>query len=109
MGADNVLDLSPLLRYLADARGAQPERRAALFHATLAAALVDWLVHAAQRSGIDIVATAGGCLLNRLLSGALRDGLQRNGLRFVEALVLPPNDGGLALGQAWVASLTDPA
>jgi hydrogenase maturation protein HypF len=106
--ADNVLDLLPLLRHLADAPCVERERLAALFHATLAAALVDWLVRAAQRTGIDTVVAAGGCLLNRLLSAALRDGLQWSGLRFVEAQVLPPNDGGLALGQAWVASLRGP-
>ncbi len=106
LDSDNVLDLLPSLRYLADApQGTKREQAclAANFHATLTAALVDWLVHAAQRTGIDTVVAAGGCLLNRLLSSALRDGLQRSGLRLVEAQVLPPNDGGLALGQAWVA------
>ncbi|MEW6164858.1 MAG: carbamoyltransferase HypF [Pseudomonadota bacterium] len=96
-----VLDCRPLLASLADAR--DPGHAAALFHATLAAALADWAAQAAVRTGIATVAAAGGCLLNHLLAQALREGLTACGLRFVTAEQLPPNDGGLALGQAWVA------
>ena len=78
-------------------------RAARLFHATLAAALVEWVAQAAQRRGVTTVAAAGGCLLNRLLAQALAEGLAARGLRFILPRDLPPNDGGLALGQAWVA------
>lgn len=97
------LDLYPLLSHLAGHQ--EPARAAAEFHATLAAALVDWVAFAAERTGVRIVAAAGGCLLNRLLSVDLRDGLAARGLQLLEARMLPPNDGGLSLGQAWVASL----
>lgn len=97
------LDLLPLLAHLADATPAACARFAAGFHATLAAALIDWVAHAAQRTQISTVVAAGGCLLNQLLATALRQGLAARGLRLVEAGVLPPNDGGLSLGQAWVA------
>lgn len=96
-----VLDLRPLLAALAVA--ADPAAGAALFHATLAAALVEWAAAAAHRCGIGTVVAAGGCLLNRLLSQALRRGLLVRGLHCLTAERLPPNDGGLALGQAWVA------
>ncbi|MEW6513412.1 MAG: carbamoyltransferase HypF [Pseudomonadota bacterium] len=96
------LDLRALLAVLADAR--DPAEAAALFHVTLAAALIDWISIEAERTGIRIVAAAGGCLLNRLLSSALRCGLAERGLQLLEARVLPPNDGGLPLGQAWVLS-----
>lgn len=97
------LDLYPLLSHLAGYQ--EPARAAAEFHATLAAALVDWVAFAAERTDVRIVAAAGGCLLNRLLSVDLRDGLAARGLQLLEARMLPPNDGGLSLGQAWVASL----
>lgn len=104
------LDLSPLWSYLAD-RGARADLRpdgepAAVFHATLAAALAEWVAEAAAETGIDTVAGAGGCFLNRLLRTALRQALQHRGLRLMEAKHLPPNDGGLSLGQAWVARCT---
>ena len=97
------LDLRPLLLALADANDAG--RAAALFHATLASALIDWVAAAAERTGIRTVVAAGGCLLNRLLASALREGLSARGLRLLEAQSLPPNDGGLSLGQAWVAAV----
>jgi hydrogenase maturation protein HypF len=94
---DGVLDFRPVLAVLADCDDAG--YGAALFHATLAAGLIDW----AARAGVATVAAAGGCLLNRLLARDLASGLAARGLRFATAECLPPNDGGLALGQAWVA------
>jgi hydrogenase maturation protein HypF len=93
------LDLMPLFAVLADERDAG--RGAAVFHATLAAALTDWLVSASPPSAT--VAASGGCLQNQVLGRALRAGLAAAGLRLLEARRIPPNDGGIALGQAWIA------
>ena len=101
--AAGVLDLLPLLAHLAATAPAARGAAARRFHATLAAALVDWAMEAAERQGITTIAAAGGCLLNRLLADALRTGLQRRGLRLLLPQAMPPGDGGLALGQAWVA------
>lgn len=101
--AANVLDLRPLLDELAALPADALTFGAALFHATLAAALADWAAATARQQGLDAVAGAGGCFLNRLLGAALQENLMRRGLRFVAARALPPNDGGLSLGQAWVA------
>lgn len=99
--AEGHLDLLPLFDALGDCEDASAG--AALFHATFAAALCEWVAHAAARTGLTTVVAAGGCLLNRLLQTALRGGLAAHKLRFVQAERLPPNDGGLSLGQAWVA------
>lgn len=99
-----VLDLLPLCDFLTDCEDAAAG--AALFHATLAAALTEWIAVAAANTGIGIIAAGGGCLLNRLLSAQLRDSLARKGLVLLEAQRLPPNDGGLSLGQTWVAGLS---
>lgn len=96
------LDLRPLLASLLDE--SNPARGAARFHATLLAALCDWVQQTAQQQGLDTVAAAGGCLLNRLLAEGLADGLAQRGVRLLRAHKLPPNDGGLSLGQAWVLS-----
>ena len=77
---------------------------AALFHATLAAALADWCAQAARSQALDTVALGGGCFLNSLLSAQLARRLQAHGLTVLQAEAAPPNDGGLSLGQAWVVS-----
>ena len=101
IGADGTLDPTPLLERLvfeADAR-----RGAALFHRALADGLARWVVQAAESSGVRTVALGGGCFLNALLTAMLAPRLEAQGLRVLEARQAPPNDGGLSLGQAWVA------
>ncbi|TJZ74217.1 carbamoyltransferase HypF [Chitiniphilus eburneus] len=98
------LDLSPLLARLADC--GDPAYGAALFHAVLVDALANWLDVAAARSGVRTVAGGGGCFLNALLRGGLQDALARRGLAFYTSQGVPCGDGGLALGQAWVAQRT---
>lgn len=102
--ADGTLDLLPLLARLADETDAG--RGAARFHATLAAALAAHTVAlAAGLVTTNTVALAGGCCANRVLVAGLRLHLEAAGLTVLEARELPPNDGGLAYGQAWVAIL----
>ncbi len=101
IGPDGTLDLLPLLASMADAD--DPAQAAARFHATLAAALADWLCAAADDTGIGTVALGGGCFLNDILTQALTSRLNEKGLQVLAARDLPPNDGGLSLGQAWVA------
>lgn len=93
------LDLLPLFAVLAEEK--DPARGAALFHATLAEALADWLCHLAPTPAT--VVASGGCLQNQVLARALRSRLLSRGRHLVEARHLPPSDGGLSLGQAWVA------
>lgn len=102
---DGRLSLLPLLAALAETSDAG--LAAARFHATLAAALAEWVSVAAERAKIGTVAFGGGCFLNRLLSEDLRQRLTEWGLAVLEARQAPPNDGGLSLGQAWVALHTE--
>ena len=99
--SEGTLDLLPLLARLADERDVA--RGAALFHATLAAALEAWVLRAVDHSGIRAVVLSGGCFLNRQLSRDLARRLAARGLDVLEARQVPPNDGSLALGQAHVA------
>jgi hydrogenase maturation protein HypF len=101
---DNRLDLRPLLLVLAET--ADAGAGAALFHATLVAALADWVEQAAHRTGITTLACGGGCFLNRLLTTGLCQALQVRGITLLTAQALPPGDSAIALGQAWVAQQT---
>ncbi|MGZ5216712.1 MAG: carbamoyltransferase HypF [Caldimonas sp.] len=98
---DGTLDPSPLVARLADADDAP--RAAALFHHAIADGLARWVERAAQSTGVRTVALGGGCFLNALLTGLLVERLAEIGVRALEARQAPPNDGGISLGQAWVA------
>jgi hydrogenase maturation protein HypF len=58
---------------------------------------------AVNRKKYAKIAIGGGCAMNAILMTALRRQLETAGFIVLEALQAPPNDGGLALGQAWVA------
>jgi len=73
---------------------------AAQFHRVLAAAGAA-LVAAQAPSGA--VALGGGCLINRELRSALQAQLRVQGRTVLQATAAPCGDGGLALGQAWIA------
>ncbi|MDA9503772.1 carbamoyltransferase [Bradyrhizobium sp. CCBAU 11386] len=99
-----VLSLFPLLARLATDR-IDPVDGAELFHGTLAAACVDWIGRAARETGITTVTLSGGCFLNAILSSEIERGCIAAGLSPLLPRQLPPNDGGLSLGQAWIAAL----
>jgi hydrogenase maturation protein HypF len=100
---EDVLDFSPLLAHLAQCR--DPEYGASWFHVTVAHGLAQWVIAAARRCQLEQVAVGGGCAMNEVLMGHLRGALPETGIRLYEAQRAPPNDGGLALGQAWIARL----
>jgi len=101
IGPRNVLVLDALFSRLADERDAA--YGAALFHATLVAALTEWVSRTVDALDLPIVACGGGCFLNAILAHGLRCAFAERGIAMLESMAVPPNDGGLSLGQAWVA------
>lgn len=100
--AGGELDLTPLLERLLSA--ADAVEGAELFHGTLAAALVDWTLPALRARGLDRAVLSGGCLMNGVLAEELVTGFHAAGVEALLPRLAPANDGGLSLGQAWVAS-----
>jgi hydrogenase maturation protein HypF len=98
-------DPSPVLRALvADLRrGADTGAMAAGFHASVAHLVGDVAEEQKARTGIGVVALSGGVFQNTLLLGLVRRALEGRRLRVLTHGVVPPNDGGLALGQAAIA------
>jgi hydrogenase maturation protein HypF len=94
-----VLDLLPLLEALRDMT---PAEGADAFHGTLAAALVELSLPALE--GARTIVLSGGCLANAVLAGALAEGFAAHGVEALLPRSAPPGDGGIALGQAWVAA-----
>jgi hydrogenase maturation protein HypF len=79
---------------------------AAGFHDALAAATVIACLRAAERHGLETVVLSGGVFQNRLLLEDVIAALEREGLEVLTPARLPPNDGGIAFGQAAVAAAT---
>ncbi|MET0205381.1 MAG: carbamoyltransferase HypF, partial [Casimicrobiaceae bacterium] len=98
---EGVLDLLPLVQCLADET--DRARGAAIFHATLIEALAAWCVACAREQRLGTVVFGGGCFNNGILASGLLRRLRAEQLEVLEARQAPPNDGGLALGQAWIA------
>jgi hydrogenase maturation protein HypF len=74
------------------------------FHATLADVIVRTCRRLRDRSGLDRVALSGGVFQNAKLLQLAVDGLRRSGFQVYTHHQVPPNDGGLALGQAAIAA-----
>lgn len=101
-----LVDWEPALRSaLTELRSGTPAGPiAAAFHAGLAAAIVD----IARRIGEYSVVLSGGCFQNARLTEAAVAALRAAGHHPVWHERVPPNDGGLALGQAvWAAWSAD--
>ncbi|ABD71795.1 (NiFe) hydrogenase maturation protein HypF [Rhodoferax ferrireducens T118] len=95
------LNLLPVLASLLGA--SDVNQAAARFHATLVAALTDWVLQASAATGLRTLAWGGGCFLNTLLSSGLRQNLEQGGITVLAPVHTSPGDGSIALGQAWIA------
>ncbi len=73
-----------------------PRLAAARFHRALA----NWIVLEARRTGLRDVVLSGGCFQNALLTNLTCELLEAAGHRVHTHQRVPPNDGGIALGQA---------
>lgn len=73
------------------------------FHRTIATAVARGCVRARAAHGVNVVALSGGCFQNRILSESTLALLERDGFDVLLHRKVPPNDGGVALGQAAVA------
>jgi hydrogenase maturation protein HypF len=72
---------------------------AAKFHNTLA----EIILAIAQRAGQQTVVLSGGCFQNARLTANAAERLKRSGFAVYCHENIPPNDGGLALGQLYAA------
>ncbi len=77
---------------------------AARFHNSVASATASALVLLAAERSVGVAVLSGGAFQNRLLLERVSANLRQSGLRVLVPQRLPPNDGGIAYGQAAVAS-----
>ncbi|MEU3889815.1 carbamoyltransferase HypF [Streptomyces sp. NPDC029041] len=100
------LDPAPVLGALiADLRRGTPAAvLAARFHRAVARAVAEICRRARRDTGLATVALSGGVFANALLEEECARLLSENGFAVLRHGEVPPNDGGLALGQLVVAA-----
>ncbi len=101
------LDWRPLLRAVVDdrVRGRDPAEIARAFHSGMAHGLRDAAVALCRSHGLGTVAASGGVFQNALLTDELTGLLEAEGLALWINHEVPPNDGGISLGQAALGAL----
>lgn len=84
--------------------GVPPQTVSARFHLGVAHMIADTARRIGEERGLDRVALSGGVFQNMFLLRHARRLLKSRGLRVYTHSRVPPNDGGISLGQAAVAN-----
>ena len=84
-------------------RGVFSSTIACRFHNTLVRLFTETAIWLREQWGINLVALSGGCFQNVYLLSALLQQLQKRDFKVLIHSKVPPNDGGISLGQTTVA------
>jgi hydrogenase maturation protein HypF len=101
LGTDEF-DVTPMwVEMVADFRaGAEARVIAARFHRTMAEVILHYSRRMRQEFAVQTIALTGGVFQNVYLLTLANDLLAKEGFRVLTQRMVPPNDGGIALGQA---------
>ncbi len=101
-----VVDTRPLIRaiVLDTARGIPAAIISRRFHTTLVELIASVCDHIRGLTQLDAVVLSGGVFMNALLSSEANTRLTGDGFRVYCHRLVPPNDGGLSLGQLAIAA-----
>ena len=97
-----ILDTQTLVQQIVEEKlqGAESNQLAYLFHQELAEQITAACVEARKVSGRKKAALSGGVFQNRLLLRMTENRLMEEGFEVLRHCMIPPNDGGIAIGQA---------
>jgi hydrogenase maturation protein HypF len=101
-----IVDTRALIRAVVDdaEHGVEAGRIARRFHSTLVAIIAAVCTRIGEATGIGDVVLSGGVFLNALLTHEAATRLVGDGFRVHRHRLVPPNDGGLSLGQLAIAA-----
>jgi hydrogenase maturation protein HypF len=105
--AGGELDFRPLLHAAAvdRRRGRADAEIARAFHGGVARGVCDAATALCRQEQVDTVVVSGGVFQNELLSAEVQSLMAAGRLAVWANHVVPPNDGGISLGQAAIAAL----
>ena len=79
--------------------GITPGTIARRFHSTVVEIIAAVCGRLRQSSGLSVVVLSGGVFMNGLLTREVEDQLRGDGFTVYRHQRVPPNDGGISLGQ----------
>jgi hydrogenase maturation protein HypF len=108
VGKGDVLDPSALVSAVVDdlRSGTEPALVATGVHRALGRGAAAFAIELAGAHGVDTVALSGGVFQNAVLSAIVESELRAGGLDVLVHERLPPNDGGISIGQAAIAAFS---
>jgi hydrogenase maturation protein HypF len=103
---EGELDFRPLLLALAEERrrGRAPADIARAFQRGVAKGLCEAIVALSAECGVDTAVLSGGVFQNELLLCDVQEMMKHHAVQIWVNSKLPPNDGGISLGQAAIAA-----
>jgi hydrogenase maturation protein HypF len=109
--SNDELDFAPLLESIIHDRllGRGPADIARAFHRSIAAAVCCAADRLSEAHSIDTVVLSGGVFQNELLLADIQLLLSLKPIRIWTNSAVPPNDGGISLGQAAIACMNSPS
>ena len=104
--ADDTLDFRPLLSAVAHdrLRGREPSAIARAFQRGVAQGLCAAVKVLCESNGTRTIVLSGGVFQNEMLLRDVKAILEPEGIRIWTNASVPPNDGGISLGQAAIAA-----
>ena len=101
---DGLLNTSELVRYIIEERlntdFNDTARLAYIFHKMLSEMIAASVFRISSETGIKTAALSGGVFQNTLLLKLTEERLAGGGIKVLRHHLIPPNDGGIGLGQA---------
>lgn len=106
IGTGYIIDFRKSVRALTEdfLNGKPVEELAFRFHLTVMEAFLETARLIRKETGINTVALSGGCWQNHILAGHFTKMLISDSFEALTNIHVPVNDGGLSLGQAYIAA-----
>ncbi len=98
------VNLAPLLHHMIKVNNTNPKEKyklAFLFHSLAAYAALQGATLMKEQTGINKIALSGGVFQNVILRELIVSALEKNSFKIYLNRVIPPGDGGIAVGQLY--------